>query len=169
MPVRFNKRITILPWLKANVGKSGISLTIGPKGKTLNIGSTGVSINVSLGKGVGYSKRLITWKKLNILSWLGIGTAAAATKGKSKKSPKDTTELSLDDALNENTTAPKKSDSTEPQEQSGCSWGCAAAGCLVTLIILALIAVIVYLLFRDGSGSQFQVSSFRFQVSAPSA
>ena len=78
MSVRFNKRVTILPWLKANVGKSGISLTIGPKGKTLNIGSTGVSVNVSLGKGVGYSKRLITWKKFNILGWLGLGTAVAA-------------------------------------------------------------------------------------------
>lgn len=150
MSVRFNKRITILPWLKANVGKSGISLTIGPKGKTLNVGSTGVSVNVSLGKGVGYSKRLITWKKFNVLSWLGIGTAAAASKGKSKKSKKDTTELSLDDALNETTASTKNPDSTAPQEQAGCSWGCAAAGCLVTLIILALIAVILYLLFRDG-------------------
>ena len=151
MPVRFNKRISILPWLKANIGKSGVSLTIGPKGKTLNIGSTGVSINVSLGKGVGYSKRLITWKKFNILGWLGLGTAAAATKGKKKKSSKETTELSLDDALNENATTPKNAESTELQEQSGCSWGCAAAGCLVTLIILALIAVIVYLLLQNGS------------------
>ena len=149
MSVRFNKRVTILPWLKANVGKSGISLTIGPKGKTLNIGSTGVSVNVSLGKGVGYSKRLITWKKFNILGWLGLG-AAAATKGKSKKSPKDTTELSLDDALNENTVSSKNTDSIEPNEQSGCSWGCAAVGCLDTLVIFLLIIIIIYLLFREG-------------------
>ncbi len=150
MSVRFNKRITILPWLKANVGKSGISLTIGPKGKTLNIGSTGVSVNVSLGKGVGYSKRLITWKKFNILSWFGIGTAVAATKGKSKKSSKDTEELSLDEALNENASSSKNPDSTVMQEQSGCSWGCAAVGCLATLVILLLFAVIIYLLFREG-------------------
>ena len=97
-----------------------------------------------------YYKRLITWKKFNVLSWLGIGTAAAASKGKSKKSKKDTAELSLDDALNETTAPTKNPDSTAPQEQAGCSWGCAAAGCLVTLIILALIAVILYLLFRDG-------------------
>ena len=150
MSVRFNKRITILPWLKANVGKSGISLTIGPKGKTLKIGSTGVSVNVSLGKGVGYSKRLITWKKFNILSWFGIGTAVAATKGKSKKSSKDTEELSLDEALNENASSSKNPDSTVMQEQSGCSWGCAAVGCLATLVILLLFAVIIYLLFREG-------------------
>ena len=86
MGVRFNKRIKVLPWVTANVGKSGVSLTIGPKGKTLNIGSTGVNVNVSLGKGMGYSKRLITWKKLNLLGWLGIGgtAAASATKGKGK-------------------------------------------------------------------------------------
>lgn len=150
MSVRFNKRITILPWLKANVGKSGISLTIGPKGKTLNVGSTGVSVNVSLGKGVGYSKRLITWKKFNILSWFGIGTAVATTKGKTKKSSKDTTELSLDEALNENASSSKNPDSTVMQEQSGCSWGCAAVGCLATLVILLLIAVIIYFLFREG-------------------
>lgn len=150
MSVRFNKRITILPWLKANVGKSGISLTIGPKGKTLNVGSTGVSVNVSLGKGVGYSKRLITWKKFNILSWFGIGTAVAASKGKSKKSSKDTEELSLDEALNENASSSKNPDSTVVQEQPGCSWGCAAVGCLATLFILLLFAVIIYLLFREG-------------------
>lgn len=149
MSVRFNKRITILPWLKANVGKSGISLTIGPKGKTLNIGSTGVSVNVSLGKGVGYSKRLITWKKFNLLGWFGLG-AAAASKGKSKKSSKDTEELSLDEALNENASSSKNPDSTVVQEQSGCSWGCAAVGCLATLVILLLFAVIIYLLFREG-------------------
>ncbi|MBQ8937233.1 MAG: DUF4236 domain-containing protein, partial [Bacteroidaceae bacterium] len=44
MGVRFNKRIKVLPYVTANVGKSGVSLTIGPKGKTLNIGSTGVNV-----------------------------------------------------------------------------------------------------------------------------
>ena len=44
MGVRFNKRIKILPYVTMNVGKSGMSLTIGPKGKTLNIGSSGVSV-----------------------------------------------------------------------------------------------------------------------------
>ena len=41
-------------------------------------------------------------------------------------------------------------DSTVMQEQSGCSWGCAAVGCLATLVILLLFAVIIYLLFREG-------------------
>ena len=170
MGVRFNKRITIFSWLRANVGKSGISLTIGPKGKTLNIGSTGVSVNVSLGKGVGYSKRLITWKKLNILSWLGIGgTAAAKTaQGKRKKGKKGTTasDLSLDEAIAEaegSATTPSTPSATPPstadngaetnslQEQPGCSWGCAVFACLATLVILALIGIIIYLLLRDGT------------------
>ncbi len=170
MGIRFNKRITILPWLKANVGKSGVSLTIGPKGKTLNIGSTGVSVNVSMGKGVTYNKRLLTWKKLNLLSWIGIGGAAASKAAKSKnkvaakKGKTSATDLSLDDALaeaeNGNTALPgaPSEGSTEQggvkgqlQEQVGCSWGCAIFGCLGTLIIVALIAVIIYLLVRDGS------------------
>ena len=166
MGVRFNKRITILPWLKANVGKSGISLSIGPKGKTLNIGSTGVNVNVSLGKGMGYSKRLITWKKLNLLSILGLGGAAAAKKvSKSKSKTKTTgvakkgkkgsttvTELSLDDALTEAETDEQLQtqqgtpEEGQLEEQPGCGpLGC-IIGALVTLIILALIAVIVYLI-----------------------
>lgn len=167
MGVRFNKRITIFPWLKANVSKSGVSLTVGPKGKTLSIGSSGVNVNVSMGKGVSYNKRLITWKKLNLLSWLGIGGAAAAkvakgsktTKKGKKGTTKATEELSLDDALAEAeagngvqpTTEQNPTIAGQLQEQAGCSWGCAIFGCLGTLVVLALVAVIVYLLVRDGS------------------
>ena len=167
MGVRFNKRITIFPWLKANVSKSGVSLTVGPKGKTLSIGSSGVNVNVSMGKGVSYNKRLITWKKLNLLSWLGIGGAAASkvakgsktTKKGKKGTTKATEELSLDDALAEAeagngvqpTTEQNPTIAGQLQEQAGCSWGCAIFGCLGTLIVLALVAVIVYLLVRDGS------------------
>lgn len=164
MGVRFNKRITILPWLKANVGKSGVSLTIGPKGKTLNVGSTGVNVNVSLGKGVGYSKRLITWKKFNLLSWLGIGGGAAAskaTKGKGtkrgKKGTTATTELSLDDALeetdaaNNGTTAGENTATDTPQEQAGCSWGCAIIGCLGFLILVAAVIFLLYYLIHTGA------------------
>ena len=154
MGVRFNKRIKILPYVTMNVGKSGMSLTIGPKGKTLNIGSSGVSVNVSMGQGVGYSKRLITWKKLNLLSWLGLGGAAAATKvakgkkGKSKASNKKETapqgELSLDDAIAETEQAQQAEATNEAQEQQGCSWGC-LLGALAIIVILALAAAVVYL------------------------
>ena len=154
MGVRFNKRIKILPYVTLNVGKSGMSLTIGPKGKTLNIGSSGVSVNVSMGQGVGYSKRLITWKKLNLLSWLGLGGAAAATKvakgkkGKSKASNKKETapqgELSLDDAIAETEQAQQAEVTNEAQEQQGCSWGC-LLGALAIIVILALAAAVVYL------------------------
>ena len=161
MGVRFNKRINILPWLKANVGKSGVSLTIGPKGKTLNIGSTGVTVNVSMGKGVSYNKRLLSWKKLNVLSWLGIGGAAASKVAKvSKKGRAEGGAISLDDAIAEAEGQNNASAGTTPQEgglagqlqeQGGCSWGCAVVGCLGTIIIVALVAVIVYLLVRDGT------------------
>ena len=156
MGVRFNKRIKILPYVTANVGKSGISLTIGPKGKTLNIGSTGVNVNVSLGKGVGYSKRLITWKKLNLLSMLGLGGTTAASKaGKKKKSSTKskkgaTTVPSLDEAIAEAEADVASTTSTEAATQQEEQPGCGPVGCilgaLALLIILALIAAVVYLL-----------------------
>lgn len=161
MGVRFNKRIKVLPYVTANVGKSGVSLTIGPKGKTLNIGSTGVNVNVSLGQGVGYSKRLITWKKLNLLSMIGLGSAAAAKKAKgskttAKKGKKGTTTVpSLDEAIAEaeaeNTTPVTTEANTEAaeggiQEQPGCGPVGCILGILAVLIILALIAAVVYLL-----------------------
>ena len=91
-------------------------------GKTLNINSTGVSINVSLGQGVGYSKRLITWKKLNLLSIFGLGKKAdeettdeettdeeekttkkkstrRSKKTSSRKTKKDTAVPTLDEAI----------------------------------------------------------------------
>lgn len=154
MGVRFNKRMNILPWLKMNVSKSGISLTIGPKGKTLNVNSSGVSVNVSMGKGVGYSKRLFSWKSLSILSILGLGGASAAKTRKGKKT-KDTatkkggtTVPSLDEAI-----AEAQQDTATPpdNEEKGCSWGCAALGCLALLVILALVAAVVYLLWKQGS------------------
>jgi hypothetical protein len=184
MGVRFNKRINILPWLKMNVGKSGISLTIGPKGKTLNVGSTGVSLNVSLGKGVGYNKRLITWKNIDLLSKLGLGTAAAKKAGKkgdknaNKKGDADSKAVTkkgkgvsvptLDEAIAEaeekknaeaqntnevQSTGEAQNNPSGPgalMEQQGCSWGCAALGCLGVLIIIALLAVVGYLLWQQG-------------------
>lgn len=154
MGVRFNKRIKVLPYVTANVGKSGVSLTIGPKGKTLNIGSTGVNVNVSLGKGVGYSKRLITWKKLNLLSMLGIGGAAAAKKAatsKKNKGKKGATEVpTLDEAIAEaeaNANGEANVDTTsQPEEQPGCGPVGCILGALAVLIILGLIAAVVYLL-----------------------
>lgn len=161
MGVRFNKRIKILPYVTMNVGKNGMSLTIGPKGKTLNIGSSGVNVNVSMGQGVGYSKRLITWKKLNLLSWLGLGGAAAVTKaakgkkGKSKASNKKASapqgELSLDDAIAETEQAEQVEVANETQEQQGCSWGC-LLGAVAIIVILALAAAVVYLYMTRAQG-----------------
>lgn len=149
MGIRFSKRYKILPYVTANVGKSGMSLTIGSKGKTINVGSTGVNLNVRMGQGVSYSKRLITWKKLNILSWLGIGGAAAtagkrakSTRGKgTKKTPQG--EISLDDAIAE--TSQTAQPTAEAQEQRGCSWGC-LLGAVALLVILVLAAAVAYLL-----------------------
>lgn len=171
MGVRFNKRMKILPYVTMNVGKSGVSLTIGPKGKTLNIGSTGVNVNVSLGKGMGYSKRLITWKKFNLLSIFGLGGAAAkkasktptttSTKGATRKGKKGSTTVpSLDEAIadaeeaanNPSTATENNAPNNLPEgnsqqdEQPGCGpIGC-IVGVLLVLVILGLIAAVIYLL-----------------------
>lgn len=164
MGVRFNKRMNILPWLKMNVSKSGISLTIGPKGKTLNVNSSGVSVNVSMGKGVGYSKRLFSWKSLNLLSILGLGGAAAAKAKKGNKTKEiatkkgSTTVPSLDEAIAEaqqDTAQTGPAVTSQPAtEEKGCSWGCAALGCLALLVILALVGVVAYLLWQQGLPTQ---------------
>lgn len=172
MGVRFSKRIKVLPWVTANVGKSGVSLTIGPKGKTLNIGSTGVNVNVSLGKGMGYSKRLVTWRKLNLLGWLGIGGSAAgavtkgrggATKGRggsqadaSAKSASANKRISLDEAIAE---AERQQDVTQPdgtvvegvttpdpQTTAGGQQeqaGCGPVGCALGVVAIVVIIALV--------------------------
>ena len=168
MGIRFNKRIKLLPYVTMNVGKSGVSFTLGPKGKTLNIGGTGVNVNVSMGKGVGYSKRIITWKNLSLPAIFGMGSilggkaANAAGKGKGKGKGKkgtttqtDTSNISLDDAIAEAegkaAAEGQVQETTEGiQEQPGCGPKGCALGCLAVLVILALIGVIIFLLIHSG-------------------
>lgn len=56
---RFSKRITLLPGLRLNLGKRGISTTIGPRGLSLGIGRQGVFGNLGLrGTGLSYRTKL---------------------------------------------------------------------------------------------------------------
>lgn len=60
MGFRFRKTISIMPGVKLNIGKTGITTSIGPKGATLNIGRRGrkrVTIGVP-GTGLSYSDQL---------------------------------------------------------------------------------------------------------------
>ncbi len=59
MGIRFRKRISIFPWLKLNISKSGFSTTIGPKGFNANVGAKGSFLNTGIpGTGL-YSRNKI--------------------------------------------------------------------------------------------------------------
>lgn len=60
MGFRFRKSITLLPWLRINLGPNGLSLSIGRKGASMNAGADGIYANVGIpGSGVSYRKKLL--------------------------------------------------------------------------------------------------------------
>ena len=56
MAIRFRKTKKILPGVKLNLSKSGVSVTTGVKGASINIGKNGVYRNLGI-PGTGISKR----------------------------------------------------------------------------------------------------------------
>jgi len=59
MAFRFNKRIKVLPGVRLNIGKTGISTSIGPRGASVNIGKRGVRATASIpGTGISVSQKL---------------------------------------------------------------------------------------------------------------
>ena len=55
MGIRFQRRIRILPWLYLNLGKNGVSFSVGPRGAKVTIGKRGVRGSVGLpGSGIRY-------------------------------------------------------------------------------------------------------------------
>lgn len=56
MSLRFRNRLKILPGIYLNLGKNGISTTIGPRGANINIGKNGVYLNTGI-PGTGISNR----------------------------------------------------------------------------------------------------------------
>ncbi len=58
MGLRFRKTISVLPGVRLNISKSGVSASIGGKGVTLNVGRKGARGTVGLpGTGLSYSQR----------------------------------------------------------------------------------------------------------------
>src|ERR1051326_7385645 len=56
MPIRFRKSYRILPGVKSNCGKSGMSFTVGPRGFHLTFGKRGVRQTVGIpGSGLSES------------------------------------------------------------------------------------------------------------------
>lgn len=56
MSIRFQRRIKILPGVKLNISKKGISTTIGPRGLSVNTGKRGTYLNTGI-PGSGISSR----------------------------------------------------------------------------------------------------------------
>lgn len=80
MGFRFQKRIGILPGVKLNVSKSGVSTTLGERGASVNVGRKGSFVNLGLpGSGLSWRSKLggeapggqAAWKSV-----LGGGVAA---------------------------------------------------------------------------------------------
>src|SRR5674476_547360 len=56
MSLRFRNRLKVLPGIYLNLGKNGISTTIGPRGANINFGKNGVYLNTGI-PGTGISNR----------------------------------------------------------------------------------------------------------------
>jgi hypothetical protein len=57
--LRFQKRLTILPGLRINLSKSGVSASLGPRGADVNIGKDGVTANAGIpGTGISYRQKV---------------------------------------------------------------------------------------------------------------
>ncbi len=58
MGFRFQKRINILPGIRANLSKGGVSASLGPRGADVNIGRNGITTNAGIpGTGLSYRSK----------------------------------------------------------------------------------------------------------------
>ena len=59
MGFRFQKRLSILPGVRVNMSKGGVSTSLGPRGADVNIGRNGVTTNAGIpGTGLSYRSKL---------------------------------------------------------------------------------------------------------------
>ena len=90
MGFRFQKRISILPGVRINLSKSGVSTSLGPRGADVNIGKDGVTANAGIpGTGLSYRQKVGTGGKGGWLAVLlvigGLGVWAFQHLGKVEK------------------------------------------------------------------------------------
>lgn len=59
MSFRFQRRVTIIPGVRVNIGKSGASLSLGPSGASVSVGKRGTYANVGFpGTGMSFRSRI---------------------------------------------------------------------------------------------------------------
>lgn len=64
MGLRFHKSVRLLPGLRLNLSKTGVSASIGRPGATVNVSRRGVRGTVGVpGSGLSYSKDLVTRRR----------------------------------------------------------------------------------------------------------
>jgi hypothetical protein len=88
MGFRFQKRIDVLPGIRANLSKSGVSASLGPRGADVNIGRDGVTTNAGIpGTGLSYRSKVGgPGSKLGILAIVaGLGFWAFQHRDKIEK------------------------------------------------------------------------------------
>src|SRR6185503_14578182 len=90
MGFRFQKRISILPGVRINLSKSGVSTSLGPRGADVNIGKDGVTANAGIpGTGLSYRQKVGSGGKGGWLAVLlvigGLGVWAFQHLGKVEK------------------------------------------------------------------------------------
>jgi hypothetical protein len=85
MGLRFHRVFSVLPGLRINVSKSGVSTSVGPRGADVNIGRHGVTTNAGIpGTGLSYRQKMGSrGSKLGILALVGaLGFAAVKNADK---------------------------------------------------------------------------------------
>jgi hypothetical protein len=85
MGLRFHRVFSVLPGVRINLSKSGLSTSVGPRGADVNIGRHGVTTNASLpGTGLSYRSKLGSKSsKVGVIALVG-GLAFAAYKNVDK-------------------------------------------------------------------------------------
>jgi hypothetical protein len=59
MGFRFQKRLSILPGVRVNLSKGGVSTSLGPRGADVNIGRSGINTNAGIpGTGLSYRSKV---------------------------------------------------------------------------------------------------------------
>jgi len=59
MPLRFSKRISLGKFLRLNISKSGVGVTVGPRGANITLGPRGTHATVGLpGSGLSYTQKI---------------------------------------------------------------------------------------------------------------
>jgi hypothetical protein len=70
MGFRFQKRISLLPGVRINLSKGGVSTSLGPRGADVNISKDGITTNAGIpGTGISYRQKVGAGGKAG---WLGI-------------------------------------------------------------------------------------------------